>query len=78
MKWFRHKKLNTWEYEPYGFEPGKVYVMEISRDSFTSEQIDRLQRYFMKNHITVDLIRNDSQHRGLQPVELKRITEEAS
>lgn len=69
--WFRKKKLNVWQYEPYAFEPGKVYVMEVS-NVLEPSVVEALTKYYSKHKITVHIVITPGNMRVLQPIEARR------
>lgn len=73
MRWFKRKRLNVWEYEPYAFEPGKVYVIEVNLAGISGESIEHLEQYFKKHKITVELVPTAGNLRVLNLVESKKI-----
>jgi hypothetical protein len=69
--WSKKKKLKVWEYEPYAFEPGKVYIMEVS-NALDPESVEALTKYFSWHSITIHLVRTPGNMRVLNPVEVRR------
>lgn len=69
------KVLDTWEYAPYAFEPGRIYVLEFNRYEITMETLRQLDDYFKRLGVNVKLVPNAGQ-RVLQPLEVARMTKE--
>jgi len=70
--WSKKKKLKVWEYEPYAFERGKVYVMEVNAAVLSRANIRALDEYYVKHGITIKLVPTMGNMPALQPVEARR------
>ena len=74
MKLFRRKKITVNE-KPFAFKRGEVYVLELNKTAFTSEEVAALTRYFRNNDITVQLMMNNTDSIGIYPVESRERVE---
>lgn len=73
--WKKRKSYHTWEFEPYAFEPGRIYVMEVNLDAIETQQLQGLNDFFLGNGINIKLVPTKGRYRALQPIEVKRMTE---
>lgn len=71
------KTMHVWEYEPYAFEPGRKYVIEIDRFGIDMEEIRALHDWFDHQGIIVKLVLTRGGE-ALHPMSVKRMTEESS
>jgi len=70
------KILDTWEYAPYAFEPGRIYVMEVDITALKLEELQSIDNYFKKHGVNVKLVPSRIGQRVLHPVEVARMTKE--
>jgi hypothetical protein len=69
--WFKKKTINVQE-KPFAFEPGKFYVMEYKMMAISVEEINFLGERFQEAGITCVLVANETNTRGLYPVEERK------
>jgi hypothetical protein len=65
--------LETWDYEPYAFEPGRIYVIQFDVGHVHPDAISELYEYFATNGVNVKLVPT-LDGKGLKPMEVKRMT----
>lgn len=80
MIWPFKKKFHTehvWQYEPYRFEPGAKYIIEINSLNIEIDELRSLQQWILENGLNIKLVVSNgkSEKRALQPIEVKRMTE---
>lgn len=77
LPWKKFKTEHQWEYEPYAFEVGRKYVIEINTANIELEEVNQLKNWFYDNGLNVKLVlaKGNSELRALQPIEVKRMTE---
>jgi hypothetical protein len=77
LKFWKRKgpPTHTWEFSPYPFEKGRVYVMELAISEIEIPEVDELQRYFEHHGINCKLVLTRT-GRGVHPVTYKRMTQE--
>jgi hypothetical protein len=68
------KTLHVWEYEPYAFEAGRVYVIEIDTTQISLGAVKDIHEYFNKHGVNVKIVPNRGK-RVIQPIEVKRMSE---
>lgn len=74
MRLLKRRKAHVWQYEPYAFEVGKVYVMEVNEVSIRKITLKELESYYKRHGITIKIVNTIGDKRALQPVELVRET----
>jgi hypothetical protein len=76
--WPRKQKpiRTSWEYEPYAFEPGRKYVIEVNIEAIDMEALKGLSEWISDNGLNVKLVPSKTRYRALQPLEVKRMTTE--
>ncbi len=67
--------INTWTYQPYGFEPGQRYVIEINRNWIDLPEIKKLHDYFEEQGIICKLVLTSTGN-ALQPIQVKTMMRE--
>jgi len=70
MRLFK-KKLIKYE-EPYAFEPGKVYVMEVAGSQVTERDVAALEEYYEQHNITMHIVITLGGHNALYPVKYQK------
>lgn len=66
---------HTWEFSPYPFEKGRIYVMELAMTEIEIEDAQELELYFQKHGINCKLVLTKT-GRGVHPVTYKRMSQE--
>lgn len=80
MKWpFRRSKKDnyvyTWESEPFAFQKGAVYVIEVDITLIELAEAQRLSEFFVKQGVIVKLVFT-SNGKALNPIKVKRKKEQ--
>jgi pyrroloquinoline quinone (PQQ) biosynthesis protein C len=78
MKWPWEKRDNyvyTWESEPFAFQKGAIYVIEVNTDSVKRDEVAKLQEFFMYEGVTVHMVASLT-GKALNPIKVKRKKEE--
>lgn len=85
MSWFKRKKsepyVYTWESEPFVFQPGMIYVIEVNTAAGISlDEIAGLRQFFQDAGIIVKLVlvkgSMEREIRALNPITVKRKKEQ--
>lgn len=50
------KIVHEWQYQPYGFEPGQKYVIEIDQRQMSMQTMKELKQYFDEEGIVCKLV----------------------
>lgn len=71
----RDNYVYTWESEPFAFQKGAIYVIEVTKDGVKRDEVARLQEFFMYEGVTVHMVESLT-GKALNPIKVKRKKEE--
>jgi hypothetical protein len=68
--------LETWEFEPFAFQPGVPYILELSSEDMGSfEDIRALKDWIFANGLNIHLVFTRTGN-AIHPVKVRRMTQE--
>jgi hypothetical protein len=69
---YTDKIIETWDIQPFAFEPGKVYVLELVSQEFKDiQEVIALQDWFKAQGVNVKMVFTQN-GRGIKPITQER------